>query len=135
MLTSVAEGTFYLLSLPFQPATTMRPGTLTESMALCPVEYHDSLQEPTSPDPVTTATTAVDLMSPDSSFAGLIKHTFIGTKVKAKPIRVDVNGRRGRRAICVLYGDAMRYEVLDLDAELEDEDEEEDEEDMEELEE
>ncbi|GJP95507.1 anaphase-promoting complex component Cut20/Apc4 [Aspergillus niger] len=135
VLWSNNKGTFYLLSLPFQPATTMRPGTLTESMALCPVEYHDSLQEPTSPDPVTTATTAVDLMSPDSSFAGLIKHTFIGTKVKAKPIRVDVNGRRGRRAICVLYGDAMRYEVLDLDAELEDEDEEEDEEDMEELEE
>ncbi|CAK37409.1 uncharacterized protein An01g14050 [Aspergillus niger] len=135
VLWSNNKGTFYLLSLPFQPATTMRPGTLTESMALCPVEYHDSLQEPTSPDPVTTATTAVDLMSPDSSFAGLIKHTFIGTKVKAKPIRVDVNGRRGRRAICVLYGDAMRYGVLDLDAELEDEDEEEDEEDMEELEE
>ncbi|GKZ85710.1 hypothetical protein AnigIFM56816_011681 [Aspergillus niger] len=135
VLWSNNKGTFYLLSLPFQPATTMRPGTLTESMALCPVEYHDSLQEPTSPDPVTSATTAVDLMSPDSSFAGLIKHTFIGTKVKAKPIRVDVNGRRGRRAICVLYGDAMRYEVLDLDAELEDEDEEEDEEDMEELEE
>ncbi|GLA18469.1 hypothetical protein AnigIFM62618_006117 [Aspergillus niger] len=135
VLWSNNKGTFYLLSLPFQPATTIRPGTLTESMALCPVEYHDSLQEPTSPDPVTSATTAVDLMSPDSSFAGLIKHTFIGTKVKAKPIRVDVNGRRGRRAICVLYGDAMRYEVLDLDAELEDEDEEEDEEDMEELEE
>lgn len=112
----------------------MKTNTVAESLAPCPVDYHDSLQEPTSPDPVTSAT-VVDLMSPDSSFAGLIKHTFIGAKAKAKPIRVDVNGRRGRRAICVLYGDAMRYEVLDLDAEMEDEEEEEDEEDMEELEE
>lgn len=40
---------------------------------------------------------------------------------------VDVNGRKGRRAICVLYGDAMRYEVLDLDAAMgEDEEEDED---------
>ncbi|RAK87373.1 anaphase-promoting complex component Cut20/Apc4 [Aspergillus costaricaensis CBS 115574] len=134
VLWSNNKGTSYLLSLPFQPATTMKTNTVAESLAPCPVDYHDSLQEPTSPDPVTSAT-VVDLMSPDSSFAGLIKHTFIGAKAKAKPIRVDVNGRRGRRAICVLYGDAMRYEVLDLDAELEDEEEEEDEEDMEELEE
>lgn len=43
-------------------------------------------------------------------------------------MHVDVNGRKGRRAICVLYGDSMRYEVLDLDAAMgEDEDEEEDE--------
>lgn len=42
-------------------------------------------------------------------------------------MHVDVNGRKGRRAICVLYGDAMRYEVLDLDAAMgEDEEEDED---------
>lgn len=42
-------------------------------------------------------------------------------------MHVDVNGRKGRRAICVLYGDSMRYEVLDLDAAMgEDEEEDED---------
>lgn len=42
-------------------------------------------------------------------------------------MHVDVNGRKGRRAICVLYGDFMRYEVLDLDAAMgEDEEEDED---------
>lgn len=40
---------------------------------------------------------------------------------KARPIHVDVNGRKGRRAVCVLYGDSMRYEVLDLDAAMEEE--------------
>jgi anaphase-promoting complex subunit 4 len=39
-------------------------------------------------------------------------------------LRFDVNGRKGRRAICVLYDDGLRYEVLDMDAEMADEDEE-----------
>lgn len=39
-----------------------------------------------------------------------------------------MNGRKGRRAICVLYGDGMRYDVLDLDAAFEAEEEEQQEE-------
>lgn len=38
---------------------------------------------------------------------------------KIRPVRVDVHGRKDRRAVCVLYGDAMRYEVLDMDAAFE----------------
>lgn len=30
-----------------------------------------------------------------------------------------MNGRKGRRAVCVLYGDAVRYDVLDLDDAME----------------
>lgn len=73
-----------------------------------------------------TATTAIPPPTPvdvsvSSSVAGGagIKHRFAGGGVKAKPARIDVNGRQGRRAICVVYGDGLRYEVLDLDAEVE----------------
>lgn len=44
---------------------------------------------------------------------------------------LDVNGRRGRRAVCVLYGDGMRYDVLDLDVAVEEWEEEEEEEEEE----
>jgi anaphase-promoting complex subunit 4 len=56
----------------------------------------------------------------------VLKHVFASTGPKAKPIYVDVNGRKGRRAVCVLYGDAMRYEVLDLDAAIDEEEVDED---------
>lgn len=45
---------------------------------------------------------------------------------KARPVHFGVNGRKGRRAICVLYGDGMRYDVLDLDAGMESEEDGED---------
>lgn len=32
------------------------------------------------------------------------------------PLRIDVNGRRGRRAVCVLYSDRQWYSVLDMDS-------------------
>lgn len=51
----------------------------------------------------------------------MLKHVFASTGPKAKPVYIDVNGRKGRRAVCVLYGDAMRYEVLDLDAAIDEE--------------
>lgn len=47
------------------------------------------------------------------------------------PLRIEVNGRRGRRAVCVLYSDRQWYSVLDIDSVGDrDEEEEEDEEDM-----
>ncbi|RAL05167.1 putative anaphase-promoting complex component Cut20/Apc4 [Aspergillus ibericus CBS 121593] len=123
VLWSNNNGTPYLLSLPFQPASSIRTDATTESLVSFAVDYH-SLQGSSSYD-FTTFAAVVDLLSPDSLSSGLIKHAFVGGKGKGKPIKVDVNGRRGRRAICVLYGDAMRYEVLDLDAELEDEEDDE----------
>jgi anaphase-promoting complex subunit 4 len=69
----------------------------------------------------------MDLVSLDSSHLSLIKHTFATSGAKARPVRMDVNGRAGRRAICVVYHDGLRYEVLDMDAEMAEEDDEEDE--------
>lgn len=65
--------------------------------------------------------TALDLISPECPSVDLIKHAFSASGPKAKPGRVDTNGRSGRRAVCVLYHDHLRYEVLDLDAEMIDE--------------
>lgn len=64
-------------------------------------------------------------ISDGSPWEGALKHLFAAHGPKARPVHVDVNGRKGRRAVCVLYGDAMRYEVLDLDAAIEAEEEEE----------
>ena len=38
------------------------------------------------------------------------------------PERMEINGRKGRRAICVLAQDALRYRVFDLDSTSNDED-------------
>ena len=80
-----------------------------------------------SPRP-TTAATRLDILSPDSPHTDLIKQVFASSGPKSRPLRIDVNGRKDRRAVCVVYGDGMRYEVLDLDGELVDEEEEEEEE-------
>ncbi|KAK2762196.1 hypothetical protein FQN54_001205 [Arachnomyces sp. PD_36] len=33
-----------------------------------------------------------------------------------EPVGLEVNGRKGRRVVCVLYGDGSRYSVFDLDS-------------------
>ncbi|OJK04513.1 hypothetical protein ASPACDRAFT_109174 [Aspergillus aculeatus ATCC 16872] len=134
ILWSSEKGTSYLLNLPFQPAAAMG----ADEEALDPVfsvEYRDVLDNERTGAPLST-TMNVDVLAPSSQDLGIIKHSFIGAKGKARPVGIDVNGRRGRRAICVIYGDGMRYEVLDLDAEMgndEDEDGDGDEESDEEI--
>lgn len=98
------------------------------------LDYVECDSKPSLQKPNTSVTT-LDL-SPESPHADILVHQFASHGPKARPIHVDVNGRKGRRAVCVLYGDSMRYEVLDLDAAMEeDEGEDEDEEDEEEEEE
>jgi anaphase-promoting complex subunit 4 len=88
------------------------------------INYVACDSKPSTPKPTIPAT-ILDL-SPGSPHASIVVHRFALHGPKARPIHVDVNGRRGRRAVCVLYGDAMRYEVLDLDAAMgEDEEHEE----------
>ena len=41
-----------------------------------------------------------------------VKHKFASGM---DPIKLEVNGRKGRRVVCVLYGDKSRYSVFDLD--------------------
>ncbi|EAL90899.1 anaphase-promoting complex component Cut20/Apc4, putative [Aspergillus fumigatus A1163] len=106
-----------------EPASTFDTEGAFSSPSPFFITYSDKLLDSTSPQPTIDATT-LDLLSPHSTHASLIKHAFSPSGQKARPLRFDVNGRKGRRAICVLYGDGLRYEVLDMDAELADEDEE-----------
>ncbi|RAL16856.1 putative anaphase-promoting complex component Cut20/Apc4 [Aspergillus homomorphus CBS 101889] len=128
VLWSSEKGTSYLLSLPFQDAPASNGDG--ETLNSVSIEYRE---EPDETSAQLTATMDLDILAPSSQDLDIIKHSFIGAKGKARPVRIDVNGRRGRRAICVLYGDGIRYEVLDLDAEMgDDEDEDEEEEDLDE---
>ncbi|PLB37356.1 putative anaphase-promoting complex component Cut20/Apc4 [Aspergillus candidus] len=104
------KGSSYLLNLPFQPTSSDGVGPSAVTYTDCDTTATTAIPPPTPVD-----------MSVSSTVAGGagIKHRFAGGGVKAKPARIDVNGRQGRRAICVVYGDGLRYEVLDLDAEVE----------------
>ncbi|KAL4785877.1 anaphase-promoting complex, cyclosome, subunit 4-domain-containing protein [Aspergillus varians] len=105
-------GSAYLLQFPFQPVVQVVGDPETPFSIM----YHDIGDgEPAK------ETTDVDIPSPNPLFPDLIKHQFAP---RARPVRMDVNGRKGRRAVCVLYAGALRYEILDLDAEVGDEDEE-----------
>jgi anaphase-promoting complex subunit 4 len=40
---------------------------------------------------------------------------------KRVPMKMDVNGRKGRRVVCILYEDRLHYSVFDLDSNAVDE--------------
>ncbi|KAL1953234.1 hypothetical protein VTO42DRAFT_3376 [Malbranchea cinnamomea] len=70
----------------------------------------------------------VDFLDPGGE-ENWIRHTFPPDEVM--PMRFEVNANKGRRAICVLYSDGLRYSVFDMDsihdgAEDENEEQEED---------
>lgn len=56
--------------------------------------------------------------------ADIVLHAFPTSGTKSKPVRMNVNGRKERRAACILSADMMHYEVLDIDHPVESEAEE-----------
>lgn len=117
------DGSSHLVNIPlFQPTQTDSNPSLSFFINSLASESCN----PTSPEPLTKLTT-LDLVTPSSLQRDLIKHTFPRPGPKSRPVRIEVNGRKGRRAVCVLYADGLRYEVFDLDAEVEDGEEEEEE--------
>lgn len=129
---STTAGPSYLLNVPFQPSSTLSSGTDTKPPSDLELKYeHCSAGNGNGPSMILP----LDILSsPDTPHASLVKHIFAAAAAGRgnRPVRVDVNGRRGRRAVCALYGDGMRYEVFDLDAEVvddEDDDDDEEEED------
>jgi len=63
----------------------------------------------------TDQVTQIDL-SDQTHHAGFIRHTFPPQR-NLKPMTLQVNGKKGRRVVCVLYSDGLRYSVFDLDSE------------------
>lgn len=119
ILWATNQGPSYLINLPFQPLSAQSSSTKPDQPSSV-LEYVECDPHPSDTKPCVSAT-LLDVSA--LSEAGMVRHVFATSGLKAKPVRVDVNGRKGRRAVCVLYGDAMRYDVLDLDAAMEDEEE------------
>ena len=55
-----------------------------------------------------------------------VKHVFDHTRDKSRALRLEVNGRKGRRVVCVLFDDRRHYAVYDIDNGIEPEAGEED---------
>jgi hypothetical protein len=111
------EGSSYLLNFPFQPASAQKTSEKASTPALVP-KYTDCETSPTDAKPAAPIT-SLGLSSLLET--GVVRHAFAVSGSKTKPVHLAVNGRKGRRAVCVLYGDGMRYDVLDLDAAMENE--------------
>ncbi|KAJ5491352.1 hypothetical protein N7539_002919 [Penicillium diatomitis] len=105
MILFTSDTTSHLLNLGFQPHST------AEAFAL---NYTDNDPQPTVAKPKVTRT-KLDIPTLLAE-TNVVVHTFASAGPNSSPVRIDVNGRAGRRAVCVLYGDGMRYDVLDLDA-------------------
>ncbi|OJD22627.1 hypothetical protein ACJ73_06023 [Blastomyces percursus] len=58
--------------------------------------------------------THLDLANPEHH-AEFVRHTFIQQE-GMEPVELQVNGRKGRRVVCVLYADGLRYTVFDIDS-------------------
>ncbi|EEQ89710.2 hypothetical protein RJZ56_004714 [Blastomyces dermatitidis] len=68
--------------------------------------------------------THLDIANPEQH-AEFVRHTFLQQE-GMEPAEMQVNGRKGRRAVCVLYADGLRYTVFDIDSSEGREEEEED---------
>ena len=66
------------------------------------------------------STPSIDLWNPEDLNACTWQEFPVG--VSWTPERLDVNGRKGRRVICVLAQDRFHYRVYDLDSSSETQD-------------
>ncbi|KAB2577683.1 hypothetical protein DBV05_g3785 [Lasiodiplodia theobromae] len=107
------DDTSYLLSLPYSSyATEQTPSTLHHSS--------EPMFQPASayslPDgmPLPDDSRQIwDLDTPDC-WAPFVKHVFPSSE-RFTPIKIDVNGRKDRRVVCVLGDDLKHYKIYDLD--------------------
>ncbi|KAL4970354.1 putative anaphase-promoting complex component Cut20/Apc4 [Aspergillus stella-maris] len=125
VLWSNNAGSSCLLQFPFKPVRPVGLDDEDDSPEFS-IKYQ-TLQNYDEPRPVSEPVRkVVNVVIPssgiDPTFEDLVKHRFAP---KARPVKIDVNARQGRRAVCVLYAGGLRYEVLDLDADVDDDEEDE----------
>ncbi|KAL1980545.1 hypothetical protein VTN96DRAFT_3990 [Rasamsonia emersonii] len=119
MLLYVDEGHSSLINFPFTPSSPQDSTMEADS----PTTFYPTYAafNPSNPSSPESSAVVLDL---ESAHAELVMHSFPSSGPKAKPVRIDVNGRKGRRAICVLFADGLHYEVLDMDTQVQGEEEE-----------
>ncbi|KAJ5089257.1 Anaphase-promoting complex subunit 4 [Penicillium argentinense] len=118
----------YFLNFPFQPTSVQSQPKEQEEPTTLLLDYIECDSNPVTPGP-NVPTTRFDLSSLNK--AGAVRHVFNSAGAQTNPIWMDVNVRKGRRPVCVLYEDKSRYDVFDLDGAIEKEDDEQVEEDKE----
>ena len=64
-------------------------------------------------------------LSDSERMSACIRHSFPPDPLK-KAMKLEVNGRKGRRVVCVLYDDLTSYAVYDIDSSARQEPEEDD---------
>ncbi len=105
------------------------PGTCLESTHLVNFPYRQNPDAPFSPtfvkiadgsgDPASPSPIPIDQvtqihLSDHTYHASFIRHTFSPQR-DMEPMTLQVNGKKGRRVVCVMYSDGLRYSVFDLD--------------------
>jgi anaphase-promoting complex subunit 4 len=110
---SISVERFSLLNLFFSPHSSQGSTVSTNSAPPFSPTY-----VPFDPsNGVSIQPSSLNVLDPwSNAHADIVIHSFPSSGLKAKPIRIDVNGREGRRVICALYRDSLRYDVFDLDS-------------------
>ena len=114
VLWSTRHNSSCLLNLPFQASSAMHPDKkvmFAPALNYVEIDAHPTESKPNVP---------IDVVDMPGVFDNLDigRHVFPTSGSKSKPLRIDVNGRESRRAACVLYRDAIHYDVFDLDGVL-----------------
>ena len=55
----------------------------------------------------------------DEDLRPFVRHTF-AKGLSETPLKLEVNGRKGRRVVCVVFDDKIHYRIFDLDSPLPD---------------
>ena len=104
-INSIPLASSYLLNVAFRKAVSMSEGLAYE-------EYQNSDDQGAGK----ASTTTVFKLDPlDAKANHVLQHTFPAGPTWT-PECLEINGRKGRRAVCVLAEDRLRYRVFDLDS-------------------
>ncbi|KAK2787269.1 hypothetical protein FQN51_003429 [Onygenales sp. PD_10] len=74
-----------------------------------------SVVSPSSPSSLAADQITQLYLAHPGQHAEFVQHTF-PQEAGMEPVELQVNGRKGRRVVCVLYADGMRYSVFDIDS-------------------
>lgn len=105
---STIVGRSFLINFPFLPSP---PSSRVDVSAAFSPSY-------TPIDPARDPVPEPSILDLGAAHAGLVLHCFPPSGANSTPLRISVNGRKARRAICVLFADGLHYEVLDMDGRL-----------------
>lgn len=103
MLTRTSTASFHLLSIPYRKRKKPTNG-LTYSTA---VELKESN--------ISSKITSHVSLSVEENGSPHVRHTF-PKGLEWAPEKIEINGRKGRRIICVLAKDKVNYRIYDIDS-------------------